>query len=122
MYKRQVREIADPEAVIIFGAGIDESLGDEVRITIIATGFDKNERPSARNAGVYVPQAARSAAPAAPAAERPAATPYQPEARPAAATPAAPAPAPAEEPELPSFFRNNNRRRSSRLFGEDDDK
>ncbi|MGI6200429.1 MAG: cell division protein FtsZ [Christensenellales bacterium] len=114
-----VREIADPEAVIIFGAGIDESLGDEVRITIIATGFDKNERPSARNAGVYVPQAARSAAPA---AERPAATPYQPEARPAAATPAAPAPAPAEEPELPSFFRNNNRRRSSRLFGEDDDK
>lgn len=33
---------ADPEANIIFGAGIDESLGDEVRITVIATGFERN--------------------------------------------------------------------------------
>ena len=32
---------ADPEANIIFGAGIDESLDDEVRITVIATGFEK---------------------------------------------------------------------------------
>ncbi|MDO4867439.1 MAG: cell division protein FtsZ [Clostridia bacterium] len=32
---------ADPEANIIFGAGIDESLDDEVKITVIATGFEK---------------------------------------------------------------------------------
>ena len=32
---------ADPEANIIFGAGIDESLKDEVKITVIATGFEK---------------------------------------------------------------------------------
>ena len=32
---------ADPEANIIFGAGIDESLQDEVKITVIATGFEK---------------------------------------------------------------------------------
>ena len=32
---------ADPEADIIFGAGIDESLKDEVKITVIATGFEK---------------------------------------------------------------------------------
>ena len=32
---------ADPEANIIFGAGIDESLTDEVKITVIATGFEK---------------------------------------------------------------------------------
>ena len=31
---------ADPEANIIFGAGIDENLKDEVRITVIATGFE----------------------------------------------------------------------------------
>ncbi len=32
---------ADPEANIIFGAVIDPSLKDEVRVTVIATGFDK---------------------------------------------------------------------------------
>jgi cell division protein FtsZ len=34
-----IREAADPEANIIFGALIDERLGDEVRITVVATGF-----------------------------------------------------------------------------------
>ena len=32
---------ADPEANIIFGAGIDETMSDEVKITVIATGFEK---------------------------------------------------------------------------------
>ena len=32
----------DPEAKIIFGAVIDESLGDEVKVTVIATGFKKS--------------------------------------------------------------------------------
>ncbi|MGI6659841.1 MAG: cell division protein FtsZ [Dethiobacteraceae bacterium] len=36
-----VAEAADPDANIIFGAVIDESLQDEVRITVIATGFDQ---------------------------------------------------------------------------------
>lgn len=35
-----VFEKADPEANIIFGAVVDEKLQDEVRVTIIATGFD----------------------------------------------------------------------------------
>src|SRR5215212_8092527 len=35
-----VREAAAPNANIIFGAVIDESQGDEVRVTVIATGFD----------------------------------------------------------------------------------
>ena len=41
-----VAEAADPDANIIFGAVIDEALHDEVRITVIATGFDNqiNER------------------------------------------------------------------------------
>ena len=38
-----VQEAADPEANIIFGAVIDESLGDEVHITVIATGFEEDE-------------------------------------------------------------------------------
>ena len=41
-----VMEAADPDANIIFGAGIDETMGDEVRITVIATGFEKTPFPS----------------------------------------------------------------------------
>lgn len=37
----QVKQAADPDANIIFGAVINEELGDEVRITVIATGFDR---------------------------------------------------------------------------------
>ncbi|MCZ3385823.1 MAG: cell division protein FtsZ [Actinomycetia bacterium] len=37
---RMVAESAHPEANIIFGAVIDDSLGDEVRVTVIAAGFD----------------------------------------------------------------------------------
>ncbi|MBT4516464.1 MAG: cell division protein FtsZ [Candidatus Komeilibacteria bacterium] len=33
----------DPEAKIIFGTVIDESLGDEVKVTVIATGFKAND-------------------------------------------------------------------------------
>ena len=36
-----VNEAADPNAVVIFGAVIDESLNDEIRVTVIATGFEK---------------------------------------------------------------------------------
>jgi len=36
-----IQSSADPEATIIFGAVIDESLKDELIITVIATGFDK---------------------------------------------------------------------------------
>ena len=40
-----VMQSADSEANIIFGAGIDERMGDEVRITVIATGFEKTPFP-----------------------------------------------------------------------------
>jgi cell division protein FtsZ len=36
-----IAQAADPEANIIFGAVIDERLEDEVRVTVIATGFDQ---------------------------------------------------------------------------------
>ena len=35
-----VQEAAHPDANIIFGTVIDDSLGDEVRVTVIAAGFD----------------------------------------------------------------------------------
>jgi cell division protein FtsZ len=43
---------ADPDANIIFGSVVDESLGDEVRITVIATGFQAREE---RRAPARVP-------------------------------------------------------------------
>ena len=41
-----IMEQADDDANIIFGAGIDPELKDEVRITVIATGFEKTPFPS----------------------------------------------------------------------------
>ncbi|SNX52782.1 cell division protein FtsZ [Thermoanaerobacterium sp. RBIITD] len=38
-----IYETADPDANIIFGAVIDESLEDQIRITVIATGFEKKD-------------------------------------------------------------------------------
>ena len=41
-----IMQAADSEANIIFGANVDETLGDEVRITVIATGFEKTPFPT----------------------------------------------------------------------------
>jgi cell division protein FtsZ len=48
---RLVQEAVHPEANIIFGAVIDDTLGDEVRVTVIAAGFDGGE-PGSRPAQV----------------------------------------------------------------------
>ena len=65
-----IYEVVDEDANIIFGAVIDESLDGEVRITVIATGFDGEteelelEEPKAESRSVFptmatVPQAPR---------------------------------------------------------------
>ena len=54
-----IQEEADEEANIIFGAVIDESMGDEVRITVIATGF--GEQPQAGEKPRPGPRDARAA-------------------------------------------------------------
>ncbi len=41
-----IRETAHPDVNLIFGAVIDPTMGDEVRITVIATGFDSEENHS----------------------------------------------------------------------------
>jgi len=40
-----ITDAVDPEANIIFGAVIDESLQGEIKITVIATGFESKEKP-----------------------------------------------------------------------------
>ena len=47
---RLVQEAVHPEANIIFGAVIDDTLGDEVRVTVIAAGFDGGEPTRTRDA------------------------------------------------------------------------
>ena len=47
---RLVQEAAHPEANIIFGAVIDDALGDEVRVTVIAAGFDSGSPHQRRDA------------------------------------------------------------------------
>lgn len=39
-----VEEAVHPDANIIFGAVIDDSLGDEVRVTVVAAGFDESQQ------------------------------------------------------------------------------
>ena len=45
---RLVADAAHPDANIIFGAVIDDTLGDEVRVTVIAAGFDGGNPPTRR--------------------------------------------------------------------------
>jgi len=60
---RLVQEVAHPEANIIFGAVIDDALGDEVRVTVIAAGFDSPDTSTESKE-----KAAAPAAPPVPAA------------------------------------------------------
>jgi cell division protein FtsZ len=53
-----IHEVVSSDAEIIFGAAIDESLGDEVKVTVIATGFEST--PSIQDP-YYVEEAAPAA-------------------------------------------------------------
>src|SRR5574340_698867 len=67
-----IRETAHPDVNMIFGAVIDPTMGDEVRVTVIATGFEttgvprraleglrtRNDRPAARTTGLPISQSA----------------------------------------------------------------
>ncbi len=80
-----VAQNVDPDATIIFGTVVDESLGDQVRVTVIATGFN--------DANVQQPLPTMTMPSSRPASPRPAARP--------AASALAPAPAPAPAPSMP---------------------
>jgi cell division protein FtsZ len=62
-----VQEAANPDANIIFGATSSDDFEDEMRVTVIATGFEQKTQSEAPKAA-----AAKAAAPAAAAEEKPA--------------------------------------------------
>jgi len=97
---RLVQEAAHPEANIIFGNVIDDALGDEVRVTVIAAGFDD---PKPNPAPAPAPQQRRTATPAeapVPLDSAPSAPePVTPPAAQQAPEPAAPQREPQREPE-----------------------
>lgn len=93
-----IRETAHPDANMIFGAVIDESMGDEMRVTVIATGF---ERTLSRRQ--MLQQQYGRPTPTPTSQSRPQPQP-QPVSVPAAAQPA---PEPEPEPAQPRFAPNN---------------
>mgnify|MGYP000683945024 CR=1 FL=1 len=51
-----ITQSVDPEAKIIFGAVIDENLKDEIKITVIATGFAREKKQINREKKLFIPQ------------------------------------------------------------------
>ena len=60
-----VQEAVHPDAVTIFGATFDETMEDEIRVTVIATGFDEKPKaePQKEQQKAEVPSAQESAGP-----------------------------------------------------------
>ena len=98
-----VRKAIHPEAQIIWGLALDDAYGDEVRVTVIAAGFDTAKEQAAANAAQPLTVAAAqqaqeaqqkaAAQPAEQTAPAQPAAPVQPAATPAQPAPAQPAPA-----------------------------
>ena len=68
-----VQQAAHPDALIIFGAAFDDELEDEIRVTVIATGFEENVG-AGMNANPFTKageRAAAAGAAAAPSGKRP---------------------------------------------------
>lgn len=90
-----VQAAAHPDANIIFGASFDNTMEDEIRVIVIATGFDENSQ-TARAASANT-----AAAPSAPVEDK-----KEPVIQPAAAEEKkAPAPEPEEEDPFDSIFK-----------------
>ncbi len=82
---------AHPDANVIFGVAFDEDLEDEMRITIIATGFEKKEDDKNTLAAPVVTEPVKHPASAEKSDESPEVPTFE--------APAAPAPAPAQRPQ-----------------------
>ena len=102
-----VAKNVDPEANIIFGTVVDESLGDQVRVTVIATGFNDNNVQQTNLPAAHTIAASRPA-------PRKASRPSTPSARPTQAPAPAPTPAPRpaamtndKEFDIPDFLKRS---------------
>ena len=119
-----VQEAAHPDANIIFGASFDPTLDDEIRVTVIATGFEDASTqaveapaaekpapapaPAVQPVGLY--SAAKQEAPAAPAAPAAPVAPVAPVEPVAPAAPAAPAAPEVEEDPFDGIFKIFNQK------------
>ena len=107
---RTIYATVEPDANVIFGALTDESLGDSISITVLATGFATNDDPMEQQAKVEKPRLndvvrPRAPAPAARSPPPPAPASYE-EVR------AAPAPPPDDDDDtIPDFLRGLKKRR-----------
>ena len=81
-----IEKAAARDANIIFGASIKEDLEDEIRITVIATGFDDGEAEAEEQAQAEAEAQARAAAESAANAAQQSAPVQEPERKPAAST------------------------------------
>ncbi|HEX4818280.1 MAG TPA: cell division protein FtsZ [Nonomuraea sp.] len=88
---------AAPDANIIFGTVIDDALGDEVRVTVIAAGFDDVPGPAAKE--VPRPASRPSASPSASPSAPPSAPPVSSPVRPSVSSPSVKSEPPAPRPE-----------------------
>ena len=100
-----VAKNVDPEANIIFGTVVDESLGDQVRVTVIATGFNDNNVQQANLTSAHTIAASHPA-------PRKASRPSTPSARPTQVPAPTPAPRPAamtndKEFDIPDFLKRS---------------
>ena len=126
-----IRETAHADVNLIFGAVIDDNMRDQIRITVIATGFERTPGMIGR-ASTVTPTAAasrpaaRPAAPSAPTPQpRPPALPENPAPRQQSAPvssppPQAPAPRPATAPPVQPAPRPAEPRESSNPYNSDD--
>ncbi len=92
-----IEEAAHEDANIIFGTVIDDALGDEVRVTVIAAGFDGGQPPR-RQPGITRAPDLRQSRPATAPASRPEPVVTRP------AAPPEPAPRPQQPVERPSAY------------------
>jgi cell division protein FtsZ len=114
-----IKETAHPDVNLIFGAVIDSSMGDEIRVTVIATGFEQPAAPSERRTRVARRPSTRAGEDdvqlftgrAGGAQEPPRQTPSEPVQKPSAQAPASqtePFPVPPydrEDLDIPAFLR-----------------
>ncbi len=97
-----IRQSAHPDVNLIFGAVIDPNMGDEIRVTVIATGFDRGVAPRRLfQPGVATQEPSRSTAEV--GAVREEAPAHKEETLP-------PAPDP-DDLDIPTFLRNRNHHR-----------
>jgi cell division protein FtsZ len=114
-----IKETSHPDVNLIFGAVIDDNMSDEVRITVIATGFEQSRVTSRRPVKASAASPRDRANPAVTAAPRPVARPAQP---PQQAQPPDAATRDEDEPAAPpqSQVRKVEEEFTSRVYDTDD--